>query len=684
MHRLATGRGAGRSAAVPTGRPKRRLNHCGWAVLVVAVMSPPRAWSQSDGGAREGTPVRLSRSLTVSPDGRYAAWVGPGANETNGSVAVVTTEIATEPRARTFEPLNGSIAATARGLTWSANSGQLAVVADADTGSATAFYVRSMATRKTRQVALLSGAFGSAELSPDGTRIAVLYSSPAEQANGPLAASPRDTGAIGDHVDRQHLALVDVATGTLRVVSPPDLYVYEFGWAPDGQQLVISAAHGSGNNNWWVARLYAINAASGAVREIAKPTTQIAVPQWSPDGSTIAYIGGLMSDQSVTGGDVYVVPAAGGDPHNVTPGVRVSVSSIAWQRDSRTLTVAAWAQGGSAIATLDVPHGAMHTVWSSDDLATAGDVSWLPGVAASADGRTVGVIRESLNTPPEVWLGPAAHLQQSSFYNRGARPSWGKAVSVKWRSDSLDVQGWLVYPRDFTPGQRYPMIVDVHGGPAYAWPSSYGSRGSMESTLSRAGYFVLYPNPRGSYGQGEAFTRANVKDFGYGDLRDIMAGVDTVLRQFPVDSARLGITGWSYGGFMTMWAVTQTHRFRAAVSGAGLSDWLSYTGENGISEWMVPYFGATAYEDPAVYAKSSPINFINQAKTPTLVVVGERDVECPAPQSFEFWRGLQHAGCGLSSSSIPTRGMDSPTPPTSAMWWTGPCVGSTRISDGRR
>ena len=149
------------------------------------------------------------------------------------------------------------------------------------------------------------------------------------------------------------------------------------------------------------------------------------------------------------------------------------------------------------------------------------------------------------------------------------------------------------------------------------------------------------PNPRGSYGQGEAFTQANRKDFGYGDLRDILAGVDTVLAKYPVDPNRIGIAGWSYGGFMTMFAVTQTHRFRAAVAGAGISDWLSYYGENSIDQWMIPYFGASVYDDPAVYAKSSPITFIKQAHTPTLAVVGDRDGECPAPQSFEFWHALR-------------------------------------------
>src|SRR5471030_1446979 len=146
---------------------------------------------------------------------------------------------------------------------------------------------------------------------------------------------------------------------------------------------------------------------------------------------------------------------------------------------------------------------------------------------------------------------------------------------------------------------------------------------------------------RGSYGQGEKFTLANARDFGGGDLRDILAGVDQALQQAPIDPKRIGVTGWSYGGFMTMWTVTQTNRFRAAVAGAGIANWKSYYGENSIDQWMIPYFGASVYDDPAVYAKSSAIDFIKQAHTPTLVVVGDRDGECPAPQSYEFWHALR-------------------------------------------
>jgi dipeptidyl aminopeptidase/acylaminoacyl peptidase len=226
--------------------------------------------------------------------------------------------------------------------------------------------------------------------------------------------------------------------------------------------------------------------------------------------------------------------------------------------------------------------------------------------------------------------------------NDGVEPAWGKSVSLDWKSDNFNVQGWLMLPKDYDPAKRYPLIVEVHGGPAAAVVAHWGGGGGLSATaFSALGYFVLQPNPRGSYGQGEEFTKANRKDFGYGDLRDILAGVDTVLAKYPVDADRVGLTGWSYGGFMSMFAVTQTQRFKAAVAGAGISDWLSYYGENSIDQWMTPYFGASVYDDPAVYAKASAITYIKQVKTPTLVVVGVRDGECPAPQSFEFWHALR-------------------------------------------
>jgi dipeptidyl aminopeptidase/acylaminoacyl peptidase len=579
------------------------------------------------------------QDVVIAPDGRHFAWVGPGQGGPTDLQPLMGT--LDHHAAPAVIAVPGADRGSAHDLTWSADGTTLAFVATTDSGTVPVLYVALASGGPARRVARMPGAVSVPQFSPDGARLAVLYTSPAESANGPLDAAPRDTGQIDDHIDRQHLVVVDVATGHTRQLTSADLYVYEFDWSPDGRMLVASAATGSGNNNWWVARLYAIPADSGRPREIAAPSTQIAQPRWSPDGSRIAYIGGLMSDQGVTGGDVYVVPVAGGTPRDLTAGAKVSVSTIQWI-GPQTILAASWANGGSAIGRIDAERGGWNETWRGEEWVTTG-ASIGPAFSATRDGAVTAVVRETITTSPAVWIGPIGHWTPVTHETAEPTP-WGKAVNVTWKNDGFDVQGWLIYPHDFDPARRYPMIVDVHGGPAYAWPPNYGSPYSVESALSEAGYFVFLPNPRGSYGQGEAFARANVKDFGYGDLRDILAGVDQVVARYPVDSLRLGITGWSYGGFMTMWAVTQTRRFRAAVSGAGLSDWLSYTGENGISEWMVPYFGATAYEDPAVYAKSSPIDFIARAHTPMLLVVGERDVECPAPQSYEYWRGLEHVG----------------------------------------
>jgi dipeptidyl aminopeptidase/acylaminoacyl peptidase len=204
------------------------------------------------------------------------------------------------------------------------------------------------------------------------------------------------------------------------------------------------------------------------------------------------------------------------------------------------------------------------------------------------------------------------------------------------------VQGWLVYPLHYVANKRYPMITIIHGGPSAESLPGFGNR--FLSALSSQGYFVFEPNPRGSFGQGEAFTRANVKDFGYGDWQDDLKGVDTALAHAPIDPARLGLFGWSYGGYMAMWAETQTRRFKAIVAGAGVVNWQSYYGQNKIDEWMIPFFGASVYDDPQVYAKSSPITFIKNAHTPVLILQGERDEEVPAPQAFEFWHAMKTLG----------------------------------------
>lgn len=454
-----------------------------------------------------------------------------------------------------------------------------------------------------------------------------------------------DAGVVEETIEEQRIAIADVASGRVREVSPANLYVYDYDWAPDGKSFAAEAAEGSGTNNYWIAQLYVVRADTGRARSVWKPPLQIATPRFSPDGRSIAVIHGIMSDEGSNGGDVFLVPISGGAPRNLTPEMRASATGLFWRRSGEILFVE-HADGESGVASVDPATGKIATRWTGPQA--------LANFSISRSGDASATVCQSFSDPPEVCAGPIGAWKRITRENARAARFWGDAKSLHWESDGARVQGWLLSPRDFDPSRRYPLVVSVHGGPsgvsAATWPVRWNA------VLPSQGYFVFLPNPRGSYGQGERFTQGNVKDFGHGDLRDILGGVDEVVKTAPVDEARIGITGWSYGGYMVMWAVTQTQRFRAAVAGAGIADWQSYYGQNRIDQWMIPFFGATVYDDPAVYAKSSPMTHIKNVKTPTLVLHGERDSEVPAPQGYEFWHALKTLGVPTQLVIYPNEG----------------------------
>jgi dipeptidyl aminopeptidase/acylaminoacyl peptidase len=579
----------------------------------------------------------------IAPNGRKLAWVEPltdknGAATGKSAIYVAEAKPGAPPkRISAGDPglfhAEGSVA-------WSPDSARLAFISDAGK-SGQQLYVADVATGVARKLTNVKGFLSHPGWSPDGKTIALLFIENADRAAGPLEAETVQTGVIQDSVTEQRLSLVDVANGKLRQISPADMYVYEFDWSPDGRRFAVTAAHGNGDNNWYIAQIYTLSADGGPMTSIHHPPLQIANPAWSPDGKSIAFIGGLMSDEGAIGGDIFLISSSGGDARNLTAGIQASPSWLAWSRDGRKVIFAESVDGGHALATVDAVSLEIKTLWRTDDHFTTGEIA---SVSLAADGITAAAIRESFSHPPEIWAGPIGGFQQITSRNAGLKPQWGEARSIHWENEGFHLQGWLLYPQDFDRAKKYPMAVQVHGGPSSmahpAWPDPH----SFGEALAGAGYFVFMPNPRGSYGQGETFTRANVKDFGYGDWRDILTGVDQVLKEAPVDEHRLGLTGWSYGGYIAMWGVTQTNRFAAAVAGAGLANLQSYYGENQIDQWMIPFFGASVYDDPAVYAKSSPITFIKNVKTPTLVLVGDSDGECPTPQSYEFWHALKTLG----------------------------------------
>jgi dipeptidyl aminopeptidase/acylaminoacyl peptidase len=603
---------------------------------------------------RQGTPLdqvvntlfaaRHFEQAAISPDGKRVAWVETVVNKkgvpTGDTVIFVTELDAKAPPKRIGAGFSDAIAKEGS-IAWSPDSDKIAFLSDAAKRGQLQLYIENASGGPARKLTNVKGFLASPEWAPDGRSIALLFTENATRAAGPLVAETPETGEIKDSFFEQRLAVVDAASGNLRQVTPPDFYIYEYDWAPEGKRFAVTAARGNGDNNWWIAQLYTLDPDSGKMKSIYKPSLQIARPAWSSDGQNIAFVEGLMSDEDSVGGDIYSISASGGKARNLTPQMKASASWLNWIPGGRII-FAEYIDGDSGVASISPSSGKITQLYRGPGQLTAG--LWGPNISLAFDGKTSAMVRDSLAAPPEVWAGPIGNWKQITHRNGDLSPAWGEDKSIHWKSDVYDVQGWLTYPRNFDPAKKYPLVVRVHGGPSAAVESAWPGVHDYTAALAGAGYFVLQPNPRGSFGQGEAFTSANVKDFGYGDFRDIMAGVDEALRAAPIDPNRVGICGWSYGGFMTMWAVTQTNRFKAAMAGAGLSNWQSYYGENQIDQWMIPFFGSSVYDDPDVYAKSSPIDFIKKAKTPTLILVGDSDGEVPAPQSWEFWHALKTLG----------------------------------------
>lgn len=592
---------------------------CVFPLLPVQAEPPSRAAAVLDSMPH----AKSIQQAAVSPDGSQIAYIMSGRLSlipvSGGPVRAISIE----------EKLS------VRDVSWSPDSKQLVFLADlpGDVPAAQLWTAADGSAPVKR--ADLKGYASTPRFSPNGSKIALLFIEGIPRAAGPLQPMLPLAGVIDDQIYEQRLTTIDLANNAVTSITPPDIYVYEYDWTPDSQGWAAIAAHGSGDANWYVAHLYHVESSSHAMHEICVPKLQIAEPRVSPDGKQVAFIEGLMSDEGSVGGEIYAIPLAGGTPRNLTPKINSSPSSLMWTSADRIL-FGENIDGKSGFGSVSSSGGKVEQVWSGDESVSAAHS--IAG-AVTSDGSVSAVVRQSFNQPPELWAGPIGHWKQLTSINEGVKPAWGEAVNFHWTNGDIKLQGWLMLPVDYSPNKKYPLVVNVHGGPSAAC----GARWDVQTmgAASAMGYFSFCPNPRGSYGQGEAFTQGNVKDFGGGDFRDIMAGIDAIAKQYPIDERKLGIRGHSYGGYMTMWAETQTHRFAAAVAGAGLSDWQSYYGVNGIDEWMIPFFGASVYDDPAVYAKSDPMHFVKNVKTPTLILVGDRDGEVPVEQSIEWWHALK-------------------------------------------
>ena len=490
----------------------------------------------------------------------------------------------------------------------------------------------------------LPGGIRAFKWSPDGKSIAFIRTdTDGKEARDRKSAKNDETHIDADyHFDR--LWIYDLVAHQARLLTTQDLNIDTIDWSPDGKIIVSRVSPTPRLDDYWrVSKVILFDTSTGAITRTLEEHSGYATPVFSLDGSRIAF--SRFTPRGIT--DIHIVRELAGDKEiHLEDKLVGTVSQMLWA--GNRLLVSEFVEAHTAAVEIDPVSLA---------------ITPLPGISvnseefhASRDGHLVTFLGDSPTAPAEVFVYSSGRAQSLTETNpQVANWSLGAQREISWTnpSDHRTVSGVVVLPPDYQAGSRYKTVVHVHGGPEEAWTVGFnGNWYNYAAMLASHGYVVLLPDPRGSDGRGPAFTEANFQDWGGGDFADIMAGVDFLIRQGITDPDRMVIGGWSFGGFMTSWAVTHTDRFKAGMVGAGVTDLYSMATTTDISpNFNSGYFGPLAGNFD-LYDKHSPVRFIANCHTPVLVLHGEADPRVPLSQGQEFYHGLHFLGKGCRNDHI--------------------------------
>lgn len=427
-----------------------------------------------------------------------------------------------------------------------------------------------------------------------------------------------------------------------------------FDWSPDGTKIVFSHVSDPRADFWPTSDISIVDVASAAVTPLVATSAAESSPAYSPDGKWIAFSASDGPVHWAQSNRINVIPAAGGTAkvmplsHDGQPGI------IGWSTDGSEVYFNEAKGTGTSLYSANVATSAITEEQTDDAVIT--------GLNLNSAGTTWGFVKQRASEPAEVFvvkMGDQTATQITRFNDDFIKIPTGRTELVKWKSkDGRAVEGLLTYPVGFKMGTKVPLIVNIHGGPAGVFQQNYiGGRGVYPlATFSSRGYAILRVNPRGSSGYGTEFRRANMKDWGVGDYEDIMSGVDKAIEMGVADPNRLGVMGWSYGGYMTSTIITKTKRFKAASAGAPVTNLMSFNGTADIPGFVPDYFGGQSWDLPDVYSKHSAMFNIKGVTTPTLIQQGDADIRVPISQGYELYNALKQQG-------VPTRMLVLPRQP---------------------
>jgi len=445
--------------------------------------------------------------------------------------------------------------------------------------------------------------------------------------------------AFNEKFNINHLWLLDVETEKAeKVIDDENLHVEGFSWSPDGTRIAFSASPDTLRESFAKSDIYVYDIKNKKVRHLVKTYGPDYGPVWSEDGKHIAYTSNMGKAEYYVNSHICTIPADGGEIVDMTADFDENADILAWK--GKYIWFSALQGMSSHIFRIDTKTKKISQF--SRETVTIG------GASMSDCGTAIAFVSRDAAHCPEIFVTKTKSYKPLRLTDFGRQvKDWTLATKepIKWKStDGAEITGILTKPADFDPNKKYPLLVVIHGGPAsISIPSLYDRYGGyypIEQWVAR-GAVVLQPNYRGSTGFGEAFRKLNLRNLGVGDYWDVISGVDYLISKGFIDENRLASMGWSQGGYISAFIATYSKRFKAVSVGAGISDWITYYSNTDIPPFTRHYLGATPWDDEAVYKKTSPMTYINNAQTPTLIQHGEFDQRVPIPNAYKLYRGLK-------------------------------------------
>lgn len=587
----------------------------------------------------------------LSHDGRIAAFVLREASSQGqfptGQICLLPVDGPDRQAPRPFTTGGGLDSAPC----FSPDGRSLAFLSDREKRGTAQLYVIALSGGEAVRVTNERGGVAEPRWSPDGSWLSYLaVAAPAEDAE--QRKKDGDDAKVASEIQKRRRLWICAPDGSqARALTDEDRSVFTYAWAPNSRHIALhTASTPEANAGFGAARLGVLSLdATEPERDFGSAMVQMLI--WALDGTMLITQGGSVPEFPQTWLTCW--PLDGSAPRQILRDLPATPFWLGRPPAAEEVLVVAW-------QSVYTPIYRVRPVDGHVELLVEGSGSIMEAVATSADGTQLVMVRSSGSEGTDLWFWEAGgSLRQLTDANPWlAQRTLGCQREFRWTSfDGTEIGGHVITPPNYQEGQRYPLVVNVHGGPTWLWTDHlHANWHDWGQLLASAGFVVLLPNPRGSAGRGNDFAHANIGDLGGGDYRDVMAGVDALIAQGLVDQSRMGIGGWSYGGTLTPWTISQTTRFKAAVMGAGICNWVSFAGVTDIRIFADRCFDAAVHLDATAFWERSALRHVARITTPTLIVHGEADVRVPVNQAYEMYSALRHMGVPTELVVYPREG----------------------------